>query len=68
MHACGGERGWLCMSIYEGWVQVVCNGYGINWGQKVWVVVAVCVCVCVHVFIFRELESSQTGFKKRRTR
>ena len=50
VHACGGERGWLCMSIYEGWVQVVCNGYGINWGQKVWVVVAVCVCVCMCLF------------------
>ena len=62
----------MCL-IYERWVRVVGNGYGDKLGAEgmgCWG-----VCVCVHVFVFRELESSQTGFrksekniKKRRTR
>ena len=60
---CGGV-GCVCLSMRGGFGLCVV-GMGINWGQQVWIVgVCVCVCVCVCVFIFRELESSQTGFRK----
>lgn len=45
-----GGVGCVCL-MYEGWVRVVGNGYGINWGQKVWVVG---VCVCVRMCLFSE--------------
>lgn len=47
-----GGRGWLCVFIYEGWVQVVCNGYGDKLGaagMDCWG-----VCVCVRMCLFSE--------------